>query len=88
MTPQTILDITRDGLLIVLWVSLPVVIVAIVVPLLVAVLQAVTQVQDQSIGQSVRLIAVMGTIVVTAGVLGRQVLRFAERAFQSLATLS
>jgi type III secretion protein S len=88
MTPQTILDITRDGLLIVLWVSLPIVVVSIVIPLLVAVLQAVTQVQDQSIGQSVRLIAVMGAIVITAGVLGREVLRFAERAFQSLASLS
>ncbi|HEX3138901.1 MAG TPA: flagellar biosynthetic protein FliQ, partial [Rhizobacter sp.] len=52
MTPNELLDITRDGLLIVFWVSLPVVIVATVSALLVAVLQAVTQIQDQSIGQS------------------------------------
>ena len=88
MTPQNILDITRDGLLVVLWVTLPVVLVATLTALLVSVLQAVTQIQDQSIGQSLRIIAVMLAIVATAGLLGRDVLRFAERAFQSLATLT
>jgi type III secretion protein S len=87
MTPSNILDFTREGLLIVLWVCLPVVVVAIVVSLLVAVLQAVTQIQDQSIGQSVRLISVMVAIVLTGGWMGRDVMRFAERAFQQLAQL-
>ena len=88
MTPQNILDITREGLLLVLWISLPVVAVATVSALLVAVLQAVTQIQDQSIGQSVRMVAVMLTIVLLAGWLGRQMLLFAERALQLVATLS
>ena len=88
MTPQNILDITRDGLLVVLWVTLPVVLVAMLSALIVSILQAVTQVQDQSIGQSVRLIAVMLTIIASAGLLGRDVLRFAERAFQSVLTLT
>lgn len=88
MTPNNVLDITRDGLLVVLWVTLPIVAVATLSALLVAVLQAVTQIQDQSIGQSVRLIAVMVTIIVTAGWLSRGVLTFAERAFQGLAFLS
>jgi type III secretion protein S len=88
MTPQTVLDITREGLLLVLWISLPVVAVATLTSLLVAVLQAVTQIQDQSIGQSVRMVAVMVAVVLTAGMLGREVMRFAERAFQTLVTLS
>lgn len=87
MTPSTVLDIAREALLVVLWVSLPVVIVSTVTALLIAVLQAVTQIQDQSIGQSVRFIAVLVGVVLTAGVLGREVLRFAERAFQLLTTL-
>lgn len=84
MTPKDVLDVTREGLLIVLWVSLPVVVVATLTALLVAVLQAVTQVQDQSIGQSVRLIAVMVLVILTAGWMGRDVLHFAERAFDTL----
>jgi type III secretion protein S len=87
MTPLELLDITREGLLIVLWVSLPVVVVATLSALIVAVLQAVTQVQDQSIGQSVRLIAVMLAIIVSAGWLSRDVMRFAERAMQLMARL-
>jgi type III secretion protein S len=88
MTPQNVLDLTREGLLIVLMVSLPVVVVATVTSLVVAVLQAVTQIQDQTIGQSVRLIAVLLALVIGAGWLGRDVLRFAERAMQTLGTLS
>ena len=87
MTPRDLLDITREGLLVVLWVSLPVVVVSTVTALVVAVLQAVTQIQDQSIGQSIRLIAVMLAIVLTAGWLGRDVMRFAERAFHVLTQL-
>lgn len=88
MTPQNVLDLTREGLMIVLMVSLPIVVVATLTSLLVAVLQAVTQVQDQSIGQSVRLIAVLVLLVVGAGWLGRDVLRFGERALQALGSLS
>ncbi len=49
MNPDTILDFTREGLLVVLWVTLPVVAVAVVTSLVVAVLQAVTQIQEQTL---------------------------------------
>jgi len=88
MTPQNVLDLTREGLLLVFWITLPVVAVAAITALVVSVLQAVTQIQDQSIGQSVRMVAVMLTIVLLAGWLGRQMLLFAERALQLVATLS
>ena len=82
MNPEEILLMTREGLSVVLWVSLPLVLVATVTALVVAMGQTVTQLQDQSIGQSVRLIAVLAAVVLTAGWLGREVLRFAERALQ------
>jgi type III secretion protein S len=84
MTPSNILDFTREGLTIVLWVCFPIVAVAIITSLVVAVIQAVTQVQDQSIGQSVRLGTVMLAVLILAGTLGGDVLHFAERAFQTL----
>lgn len=88
MTSQTVLDITRDGLSLVFWVTLPVVVVATVSALLVSMVQAVTQIQDKSIGQSVRIISVMLSIVFMAAWLGRQVLTFAERALEYVAQLS
>jgi type III secretion protein S len=87
MTPQNVLDVTRDSLTVVLFVCLPVVAVATIASLVVAILQAVTQVQDQSIGQSVRLVVVLVTVILAAGWLGGDVLRFAERAFRMVATL-
>jgi type III secretion protein S len=87
MSPTNVLDITREALLLVLWVALPVVIVSAVVSLAIAVLQAVTQIQDQSIGQSVRIIAVLGTIALAGSWLAAGVLRFAERALQTLGYL-
>ena len=87
MTPQNVLDVTRDSLTIVLFVCLPVVAMATIASLVVAILQAVTQVQDQSIGQSVRLVVVLVTVILAAGWLGSDVLRFAERAFRMVATL-
>ena len=82
MTPQNVLDVTREGLLIVLWVVLPIVAVATLSALVVSVLQAVTQIQDQSLGQSVRLVVVLISLTVGVSWLGREVLRFAERAFE------
>lgn len=84
MNPNEILAIAREGLSVVLWVSLPIVIVATATALLVAMGQTVTQIQDQSISQSVRQIAVLAAIVIAAGWLSREVLHFAERAFQLL----
>ena len=71
-----------------LWVSLPLVVVATVAGLGVAILQAVTQIQDQSIGQAVRLVVVLISLMVGVSWLGNEVLRFAERAFESLERLS
>ena len=83
-----LLSLTRDALSVVLWVSLPLVAVATVAGLGVAILQAVTQIQDQSIGQAVRLVVVLISLMVGVSWLGSEVLRFAERAFESMAKLS
>ncbi|HEX5687943.1 MAG TPA: type III secretion system export apparatus subunit SctS [Ideonella sp.] len=77
-----LLSLTRDALSVVLWVSLPLVIVSTIAGLGVAILQAVTQIQDQSIGQSVRLVVVLISLMIGVSWLGREVLRFAERAFE------
>ena len=87
MNPVNVLDITREGLLLVLWAALPVGVVSAAVSLAVAVLQAVTQIQDHSIGQSARILAVLLTLVLAGAWLASGVLRFAERALQTLGYL-
>jgi type III secretion protein S len=82
MNASAILDITRQALLLVLMLSLPVVLVATIAALVVAIAQAVTQVQDSSIGLSVRMIVVMATVIVLSGWVGRQMLTFGQQALE------
>ena len=84
MTSSTILDLTRQALMLVLLLSLPIVLIATVTGLVVAILQAVTQVQDANIGIAVRLIAVMVALVLLYGWLGGEVLRFAQQALERM----
>ncbi|AOK56766.1 type III secretion protein HrpO [Burkholderia stagnalis] len=84
MSPSTILDLTRQALMLVLLLSLPIVAIATVTGLVVAILQAVTQVQDANIGIAVRLIAVMVALVLLSGWLGGEVLRFAQQALERM----
>ncbi|AFJ89312.1 type III secretion system export apparatus subunit SctS [Burkholderia vietnamiensis] len=84
MTSSTILDLTRQALMLVLLLSLPIVAIATVTGLVVAILQAVTQVQDANIGIAVRLIAVMVALVLLSGWLGSEVLRFAQQALERM----
>ncbi|CAI8909673.1 MULTISPECIES: type III secretion system export apparatus subunit SctS [Burkholderia] len=84
MTSSTIIDLTRQALMLVLLLSLPIVLIATVTGLVVAILQAVTQVQDANIGIAVRLIAVMVALVLLSGWLGSEVLRFAQQALERM----
>ncbi|WP_261537339.1 type III secretion system export apparatus subunit SctS [Burkholderia multivorans] len=84
MTSSTILDLTRQALMLVLLLSLPIALIATVTGLVVAILQAVTQVQDANIGIAVRLIAVMVALVLLSGWLGSEVLRFAQQALERM----
>ncbi|MGM9484825.1 EscS/YscS/HrcS family type III secretion system export apparatus protein [Roseateles sp. NT4] len=87
MNSQSILDLTREGLQLIFWITLPIVLVAAGSALVVAIMQAVTQIQDQSIGQSARLIAVLITIVILGAWMGRELLLFGERAFDAVVRL-
>ncbi len=82
MNAATVIEITRHALTLVLVLSLPVILVAGISALLIAVLQAVTQIQDQSIGLTVRMIAVMVTVLLMAGWAGQELLRYAGGALE------
>jgi type III secretion protein S len=88
MTSSAILDLTRQALMLVLLLSLPIVAVALITGLVVAILQAVTQVQDGSLGVAVRLIAVLVTLVLLSGWLGSEVRRFAQQALERIFVFS
>ena len=77
----------KQGLALVLLLSLPTVIVIAVVGLAVALLQAVTQVQESSIGFGIKLIAGVGVIALTSQWMGSELLNFIDSIFTAIARI-
>ncbi|MEX3640086.1 type III secretion system export apparatus subunit SctS [Paraburkholderia sp. BR14320] len=78
MDTDTLLRFTTQGLLLCLYISLPIVIVAALVGLGVSFLQAVTSMQDQTLSHGVKLISVTVAIVVAAPFSAAALLQFAN----------
>jgi type III secretion protein S len=79
MNTEDLIGLTTQGLLLCLYVSLPVIIVSALSGLLISFVQAVTSLQDQSISHCVKLVAVLATLALTGAWGGSAILRFATR---------
>lgn len=79
---------TNTTLLLILWLSLPVLAVAALVGLLVGLLQAVTQVQDQSLAQVVKLVVVLVTVALLGPVLAGALLEHTRAVLDNLPALA
>ncbi len=77
MNPAEIIHLTTQALTLVLFLSLPPILVAALVGTLVSLVQALTQVQEQTLGFVVKLIAVIITLFVTTQWLGSELHSFA-----------
>lgn len=87
MNHTLLIHFLAQMLLLVLYLSAPVLVVAASVGLLVGLFQAVTQIQDQSLPQSFKLIAVMLTLVLLGGLLARPLLHQTTILFGEVASI-
>ena len=78
MDIDTLVRFTTQGMLLCVYVSLPIVIVAALVGLAVSFLQAITSMQDQTLSHGVKLIAVTVAIVIAAPFSAAALLHFAN----------
>ena len=81
MTPDVALDQLTQAMVLVMWLSMPPIVVASGVGIIVSLLQALTQIQEQTLSFAIKLIAVAATIAAMAGVLGSQILIYTLRLF-------
>ncbi len=70
------------ALYLILWLSLPVIIVASVVGLLVSLIQALTQIQDQTLSFGFKLIATIITLYIMADVMAFDIYNFTNDSFE------
>lgn len=80
-----ILQIAREGLLLVLIASAPPLLASMGVGLVVAVLQATTQIQEQTLTFVPKLVAVFLSLMIAGPWIGAQLLRFTETLFTEIA---
>lgn len=76
MDVETLVRLTTEGMLLCLYVSLPIVGVAAGAGLLISFIQAITSLQDQTISFGVKLVVVVATLMILAPWGASAILRF------------
>ena len=80
-TPDVISYLYK-ALYLVLWLSLPPILVAAVVGTLFSLFQALTHIQEQTLSFAIKLIAVMATLALTARWIGGEIYNFTVSVFE------
>jgi type III secretion HrpO family protein len=83
MMESQIIQNSYQGLLMILILSGPPILISMTLGLLVAIFQAATQIQEQTLSFTVKLFAVIGTLMFLGGWIGGQILSFAKTIFQN-----
>ena len=81
MFGQEIYQLAYQSLLLILILSGPPVIISTTLGLFVAIVQAATQIQEQTLSFTVKLIAVILTLLLLGGWLSAQIMQFANNIF-------
>jgi type III secretion protein S len=87
MSETMVVHEASTAIVLVLFLSLPPILVATVVGVLVSLFQALTQIQEQTLGFAVKLIAVIVTIFATGPWLGAQIQQYTIRLFDAVPTI-
>lgn len=87
MTEADIIQYSAQALLLILILSLPPIIAASLVGTLVSLIQALTQIQEQTLSFTLKLIAVIVTLFITARWLGIELYNFGLAIFEAMANI-
>ena len=81
MFEKEIYQLTYQALMLILILSGPPIILSMTLGLLVAIFQAATQIQEQTLSFTVKLFAIIFTLIFLGGWLGGQIVQFAHSIF-------
>jgi type III secretion protein S len=83
MEVDDLIRLTTQGMMMCLYISLPVVLVAAFSGLVVSFVQAITSLQEQSISYGVKLVAVIVTIAIAGPWAASEILHFAQQLMRA-----
>jgi type III secretion protein S len=88
MFANEIYSLSYQALILILILSGPPILISTVLGLIVAIFQAATQIQEQTLSFTVKLFAVIFTVIILGGWLGAQVLQFTNTIFSLIPKIS
>lgn len=88
MQPQDALQQLTAAMMLVMYLSMPPILVATVAGVLVSLLQALTQIQEQTLSFAIKLVAVVISIAALAGIMGAEVLNFTIKLFDDFPAMT
>ena len=88
MSAPDLVSFLSQALYLVLWLSLPPIIVASVVGTLFSLFQALTQIQEQTLSFAIKLIAVMATLALTGRWIGGELFNYTISIFEMFPQLT
>ncbi len=87
MTPQEVLDIGREALLVTIYLAAPLLLTALIVGLLIGMIQAATQIQEMTLSFIPKLIGMALALVITGTWMLQLIMHFTQRLYQSIPSL-
>ena len=81
MFQTEVVQLAYQGLLLILILSAPPILISMFFGILVAIFQAATQIQEQTLSFTIKLVAVILTLMFMGGWLGAQIMQFSNNIF-------
>lgn len=88
MSPQLVVDLARNAIMMALMIAAPMLIVALVFGLIVSVLQAVTQIQEQTLAFVPKLIGVSAVFLIALPWILQTLVRYTTELFRSIPAMA
>lgn len=88
MDDPVVLQLTVQGMFLVLILSMPAILLATIAGLFISIIQALTQIQEQTLGFAIKLIVVIITLLFSANYLAAELYNYTAYIFEQLPLLA
>ena len=87
MNSTEVLEIGKNGIIVLLEISLPILLVALIVGLVISLLQALTQIQEATLSFVPKIIAISLALLLFIPMMGSRLIEYTEGLYQKIANI-
>ena len=87
MNSADVMEIGKNGIIVLLEISLPILLVALVVGLIISLIQALTQIQEATLSFVPKILAISLALLLFIPMMGSRLIEYTEGLFDKIATI-